>query len=312
MNPYRRLKHRLNTPYTVTVEPTTRCNSLCTYCARPKMVESGELEVGDMHISTFNQILKELENLENFSKLVFAGWGEPTLHSDLIDMLDLARSRYPHIRLCMLTNGITLTESLGKRLIDVGLDQLLISLNSFNPVKYESLNRVDAFDKVVSNINAFLVIKGAHNPRTIIQLLDIDMHQEDYDKFTEYWTPRLNGNDYLKFQAFESAGGRVEVSKYDSSPHTTPQYPCFHLWRDLTITRLGDVYPCWLGQAGGDSLKLGNLMEMGIADMMRGERLAKLRRLHKRSRYNAVQACIGCDLWMKSPRVFLKVGRRWI
>ncbi|KYH36094.1 MAG: tungsten cofactor oxidoreducase radical SAM maturase, partial [Candidatus Bathyarchaeota archaeon B23] len=59
------------------VEATTRCNAGCRHCFRLSV--PGGLTLGDMPWETYRRVLGEAVEC-GVKRLVFSGWGEPTVH----------------------------------------------------------------------------------------------------------------------------------------------------------------------------------------------------------------------------------------
>jgi MoaA/NifB/PqqE/SkfB family radical SAM enzyme len=105
------------------LEPTTRCNLSCLECLRRTWGQ----EPGEMAKETFAAILVQLQSFPHLRTIVFGGFGEPTLHPRLPQMVgELKRAR---LRVELITNGTLLTRPLAAALAEAGLDRLWISLD---------------------------------------------------------------------------------------------------------------------------------------------------------------------------------------
>jgi MoaA/NifB/PqqE/SkfB family radical SAM enzyme len=70
----------------VQIEITNRCNFRCEYCIR----NYWKAKQIDMDISTFRKIVDGFDNVERF---ILYGFGEPLLHKNIVEMLDIAKSK---------------------------------------------------------------------------------------------------------------------------------------------------------------------------------------------------------------------------
>lgn len=85
---------------------TNQCNMLCSHC----MIEGVSADGEEMDSSTFIRALGFAE--VSGSKLVLISGGEPSLHSRVIDFIDLAMSHPAAFIVVMATNGIRLMDDL--------------------------------------------------------------------------------------------------------------------------------------------------------------------------------------------------------
>ena len=131
------------------VEPTTRCNFTCGFCAGRKMDQS------DLPYETFARALQELPGLE---EIELHGQGEPMSHERFLDMADEARRR--GIRVSTITNGSLLTRRRIERLLACGIQSILVSIESPRSEEFARL-RGGRLEKVVAGIRALLAARRA-------------------------------------------------------------------------------------------------------------------------------------------------------
>lgn len=130
----------------VYLEPTSRCNLACVTCIRNSWHET----FGDMEWSTYETLINSLANFPDLKEIAFAGFGEPLLHEMLPDMVKLAHDK--GIRTGITTNATLLTPSLSARLIDAGLDQIIVSIDGTSDKSHESVRPGAVLNKIIRNI----------------------------------------------------------------------------------------------------------------------------------------------------------------
>jgi MoaA/NifB/PqqE/SkfB family radical SAM enzyme len=131
------------------VEPTTRCNFTCGFCAGRKMDQS------DLPYQTFARALQELPCLE---EIELHGQGEPMSHERFLDMADEARRR--GIRVSTITNGSLFTRKRIERLLASGIQSILVSIESPRSEEFARL-RGGKLEKVIAGIRALLEARRA-------------------------------------------------------------------------------------------------------------------------------------------------------
>ena len=109
-------------PYRIQIETTNRCNLTCAVCPRQRM----GLPERDLPLATYEAILDRLDGVR---ELNLTGWGEPLLHPELVQMIDLAKQKLPAAKMRFTTNGVLLTPETTDRLLAAGLDDLAVSID---------------------------------------------------------------------------------------------------------------------------------------------------------------------------------------
>jgi radical SAM protein with 4Fe4S-binding SPASM domain len=120
----------------IDISLTELCNRTCIFCPR---VTEEQYPNQSLHISTslLKKIGEELNEIKYQGSIVFAGFGEPMLYPNLIDIL----SYFKNIRLEIVTNGDTLTSKLIKKLINNGVDLICISM-------YDGEEQIEKFNNM--------------------------------------------------------------------------------------------------------------------------------------------------------------------
>lgn len=113
------------------IEPTRRCNMNCKHCNRKD-------DTGNISIEDFTRILNRFPYVDTVK---LQGLGEPLLHPQFKELLQICRDR-GH-KTMIITNG-----SLP---IPEGIDAVVISLETLDHEKYESLRGYN-LDRVITNI----------------------------------------------------------------------------------------------------------------------------------------------------------------
>jgi len=130
----------------VYVEITNKCNLSCATCMR----NVWDVKYGGMSAETFTRILASFEGLPHKPELFFGGYGEPLSHPHILDMIEQAKTAGHSVS--MISNGILLTEQVTRRLIDLRLNKLWVSLDGASPECYADVRLGDALPVVIENL----------------------------------------------------------------------------------------------------------------------------------------------------------------
>jgi MoaA/NifB/PqqE/SkfB family radical SAM enzyme len=157
-------------PRSLYVETTSRCNSRCETCI---LTFGGRESPRDLSHEGFRRIVDQFPILE---RVVLHGIGEPLLVRELPAMIRHAKARGAHV--LFNSNAITLTARWHAALVDAGLDELRVSLDASTPETYARVRGVDAFRKVVANLEAFGGYRQARGvERPVVSLWFTGMHE---------------------------------------------------------------------------------------------------------------------------------------
>ena len=147
---------RSRAPRTVVIEVSTRCNLSCRHCFR----RFSRLEERLMDSATLREVIDQCVSL-GVERVVFTGWGEPTTHPRLLDAVQELKER--GVEVAINTNGTTL-ESVADELVELGVDEVIVSLEAFDPGRYEEIRGV-SMDRVVGGLEALKAFREARSSR---------------------------------------------------------------------------------------------------------------------------------------------------
>lgn len=123
---------------------TERCNLRCQYC----MPEEGvPLTPGDQLLRTDEIVRLAKHFVRNGVRKIRLTGGEPTLRKDLLDIVGALSKLEGLEQVSMTSNGVTLSRTL-PQLVQAGLGQVNISLDTLHEKKYGFLSRRNGFHKV--------------------------------------------------------------------------------------------------------------------------------------------------------------------
>ncbi len=143
--------HSLNRLY---IEPTSRCNLACRTCIRNIWDEP----MGDMEWPVFERLAAEIPHFPHLESVMFGGFGEPTAHPRLLDMVRAVKSL--GLRAEMTTNATTLDDALVEGLLRERLNTLWISLDGATEESFEAIRTGASLSRVLDNIDRLGRLNG--------------------------------------------------------------------------------------------------------------------------------------------------------
>jgi MoaA/NifB/PqqE/SkfB family radical SAM enzyme len=138
-------------PRSLYLETTSRCNSLCQTCI---LTFGGREPQKDLRWDEFRRVVDQFPALD---RVLLHGIGEPLLNRELPRMVAHLKDRGATV--LFNSNAITLRTALAGALVDSGLDELRVSLDATTAATYERIRGVDAFAKVIGNLEAFAALR---------------------------------------------------------------------------------------------------------------------------------------------------------
>ena len=127
------------------VNVTNRCSNRCEFCIR----NNGDGAYGSdslwlSHEPSIDEVLDSVfsHNLENYSEVVFCGYGEPSCRLSVVrDVAISIKEKYPHVKIRINTNGQSdlIYKCDTAPMYEGVFDSVSISLNAPTPEKYQSI-----------------------------------------------------------------------------------------------------------------------------------------------------------------------------
>ena len=279
------------------IEPINTCNARCIMCG----IDFDKKKTTVLSDELLDKIASELAQYSgHVEKVKLYLDCEPLLDRNL--HLKIARLKDAGIKkVNIASNASILTTRRATDLINAGLDEIYITIDSMKKETFEAIRLRLNFDKVYDNTVNFIKLRDELNPDLSIrvQMILQELNADEGDAFADHWNPLLGPQDQVAVQRAHNWANAVEVMKFGDE-ETINNIPCIALWGTLCIHANGDVGLCCMDTT--TSIQLGNVNTESIADIWSGERLEDIREKHFSGRRNEIPICNGCTLWRNSKR----------
>ncbi|MUM77536.1 radical SAM protein [Pseudodesulfovibrio sp. F-1] len=277
-------------PKRVTLELTNQCNLNCTFCPRRYM----EKERGFLDFGLAQELIREMADHAPVTVVPFFR-GESLLHPQWYESLKLIQELQVG-EIQFTTNASLLDRKKSERVLDLGLSFISFSLDTLDPALYESSRRGSDYHLVMNNVLDFLELRDKLGVPTRVQVsaVETDLHRPGMDAFVEFWRDKV---DRVRIYAEHSSDGHPG-SIDEPLPEFEERLPCHKPFTDMVVYWNGQTACCnhdWTRLV--DGTPLGNVAELGIANVWRGEAYARLREAHRCGAFDGVTPCVGCDHW---------------
>ncbi len=138
-------ERQLCAPVNVTWEITNKCNLSCQHCLSAHQRADGS---ADMTFEQCRRFIDDLVQLRFFQ--VNNGGGEPFLREDIIEILEYAHKK--GLVTCVSTNGTMVDEALAKKLANMDLLYIQVSLDGATAETNDSIRGKGSYEKAISGI----------------------------------------------------------------------------------------------------------------------------------------------------------------
>lgn len=273
-------------PLHLDIEVTNKCNLRCTMCQVPfdSMVQ------GFMETELYERILAEVRS-HKLPSVKFNFRGEPLMNRDIATFVRLAKEA-GILEVQFNSNGTLLTEALSRELIEGGLDRIKFSVDAVTAELYEALRTGAKYERTVSKILRMIELRdsmGRALPSIQVQMVYMESNHDEVVRYIRFWEDKVNRMGFSRYRAGENVTGEKQRVERKGE-----RFPCHQLYQRLVVLFDGTVLMCC-----GDHKALhplGNVRYTPLADIWRGEALARVRNLHAQARYDAIEACRHCEV----------------
>lgn len=267
------------------LETTGRCNLNCPVC-----VERYRNFHMDQH--DFLSIAEANTDIFRNEWAWFDFSGEP-----LLDPLFFDRAWYMIDHLGMQvrisTNALLLTEENCRKLVEIGISYLVISVTTLNSRHYRDLRGVDALEQVLENTKRMKRIADEAGSPMLLQAVAIDTGENDLEEFLAYFHDL---GMLVGVHQFTHRARRVRKT-YDVAHLDIPRRGvCLGREQNIGILCNCDVVTCCCDFQGRNTL--GNLRDYhySVRELVDNGALERMFQNQKRGIYTG--ACADCGDWI--------------
>jgi hypothetical protein len=201
----------------------------------------------------------------------------------------------------MATNASGLTEKNARRLLEAGIDEVMLSIDSVERERYEQMRVGLNYDRVIENIRGFFGLRDEIRPECIVRLRGVSFHdlakeedRIDLDAWVNFWGPLRKPHDRIYMKRAHTWGNQRVVEGH-SPEYDWVYHPCVIPFSTMHITAMGTVALC--PQDYDATICFGDLTKETIVEVWNGEPVQAMRRLHLTGERNQVALCQGCRLF---------------
>lgn len=284
-------------PPMIILDVTNTCNLKCIHCPQPILQQQKGFKSLFMKWEHFQKIADEIATVDQSMLLRIAGDGEPTIHPQLVEMVQYAKKN-TKAAVNLTTNGLLVNREKADALLDAGIDLVDFSIDAYSKAAFEAVRRGGRYERLLGNIMGFLDRRNSKRAKTKVMVSFVVQKENahEVEAFRQFWTPLV---DRVLIRQLHSAVGQVKVEESQAlnNARTRERFPCPHLWKRMTIDFRGTVKYCAHDWVFEDGVKLGNIADDSLRDIWRGDVLREVRGHHINGTYPKGAVCTTCTDW---------------
>ena len=276
-------------PRMIDVELTSSCNFRCLMCPTGNLSLQRKAEFMDFPV--IYRILTQA--WKHGTGIRFIGWGEPTLHPNLHDAIDLA-TRYgllTHVN----TNGSKIDQDFARDLVRVGLSSIKFSFQGASRETYAEMRNTDFFDGMLGAIVAMREARGdgslpyiaASTTITYESPALVASFKRKMDKLVDQLTIGRTVFDFMDLKAVRLKPHEkrlLDGLKGMATNDRKHPNPCPEVFQKLSIHADGSVRVCCNDFSGVTNL--GNVMDAALEDIWRHPEIEAYRKRLAAKKYS--------------------------
>jgi radical SAM protein with 4Fe4S-binding SPASM domain len=299
-------------PVSIFIEPVSRCNYQCPLC--PIGARELKRELGTMSLDNFKIVLDNIG--PQVRTLALWNQGEPTINDALPEMIRYAHDR--DIYTMVASNGsLLLRRNLINRLIESGLDELILSIDGLTQETYQVYRIGGYLQTVVDGMKTLRKRRdelGSATPRIVMQWLPMKHNEHEipflHRKAEEWGADSIEIKTtqiYSDEQAEKFLPGMKELTRYERKGkrwETRRSYQsCKRLWLSTVIDWSGNVVPCCFDK--DEDFVLGNALMEDFEEIWSGAAYNQFRNTLL-TQGRVLDMCQNCTEGLKSYYIPLK------
>jgi len=227
--------------------------------------------------------------------VVLAGHGDPLLHPGFTDVCRRVRDAGV-CGLAVRTPLVELPEAAVEAMLETRVDLVEVLLDASCRDTYRTVNRLDAYDRVLANVERIQQARRTRlcpQPIVVCSLTRCSATLSDTEPFYDHWV-RQGG--WAVIHGYNDFAG---ILPPDTTLCLTPpvREPCRRLARSLSLLADGRVAQCGQDAVGGT--EVARWTEQPLEAIWRGSPLTRLRQAHAELDLRAYPMCRRCGEWFR-------------
>lgn len=299
----------LKKPFTVLLEPSSRCNFKCVQCFQGSKEDNYFTRSRmNMPLARFRRVIRQLQAWKGprIKVLKLSLYGEPLVNPDFCEMLRIAAKADVAERIETTTNASLLTRAIAEKLVKYGLDYARVSVYAPSQRRHEKITGSKmSIGAIHRNLMLLQEIKKRSNSKKpFICAKMLDTYGPENDRFLEMYRDAADEAYIDKPHNWIKTGSADFMKNYyradigaalgDLKLHSTRRAACPMAFTTMAVRSNGAVSPCCVDFIGGTNL--GNVDEQPLREIWNSDSWFEFQKMQLQGRKNENYSCSRCDI----------------
>ncbi|MFA5216561.1 radical SAM/SPASM domain-containing protein [Sulfuricurvum sp.] len=286
-------------PSQIIVDVTQYCNLACIHCPHGEFAKSEVFSGAHLDVELHKKLIDEIatDGLGYCQYIRYTANGETLIHPKIDEILEYA-CKNSKTKINVTTNGMLLSETKAKKLLDIGIDVFDISIDAFSNEVYSKIRVKGDLNQTKANVLKLidLIQKYSYKTKVVVSFVEQPFNSHEVKAFESFW--KKAGADFVVVRKLHSAGGAKKGIKSKMEEHMgqIERKPCVYPWERLVLTPLGTIGFCpadWKHQS-----EIADFRQYSIKEIWGGEFMQKLREAHLKNSFCGLDFCQQCPDWL--------------
>ena len=301
----------LHKPFTVLIEPSSRCNFRCIQCFQSVKTDSYFTQNrGNMTMARFQQAIEQLRNWPGpkIKVLKLCLYGEPLVNPAFCEMLRLAHDAGVAERIETTTNASLLSGNIAKKLVEWQLDYLRISIYASTQDRHSQITgSAMKIGRLHENLRVLQEVKKASgSERPFVSCKMLDAYGQENERFFELYRDVADElfldkpHSWIKVEDADFLNSyyqdKLATAVTDIKQHSTQRVACPMAFTTMAIRSNGDVSPCCVDFIGGTNL--ANVDDSNLQAIWNSGPWYSFQKMQLENRKHENPSCARCDFYL--------------
>ncbi len=283
------------------LETSRVCNAKCVFCP----VDVWNKDTPFMKDDLFEKCAVEIGQHSDWVEWVnISRAGEPLLDRKIVKRV--ARLKELGVKNVNLsTNASRLFPEVARGLIDAGLDEIWLSIDSVHPENYVKTRVGLKYEDTIANIKEMFRLRNELKPEMMVRVrgvatmdLESEEGRNELAYWETFWSKYREPHDRIYMKQPHNWGNQKDMESVygeDTADYGEIYHPCILPFSTMHITAMGEIALCAMDYDA--KAKLGNVQEKTIKEVWNNENFSRYRDMHATGKRNEEKMCVGCKLF---------------
>lgn len=269
------------------IDTISHCTLRCSMCPHKNLTRRKGVMSWELYIKIIDEIAAKKPDARIW--VTFAGEG--SILKDLPEKIAYGKSK-GLTDMVLNSNGTRLTEDFSKRLIQAGLDALMVGIDASTDETYQKLRIGGKLPETVANVLTYkrLLDKyGKEGQSMNVQFVQMPENEAELDDFVNFWNSQ---GIAVKIKPMVSWINKVDAANLLCNEI---RLPCYWICSVMAITDTGKVALC-----GADldcSMPMGDAVSDSLEHIW-NDHLKNIRQMHLNGEWEKLPViCAQCNDW---------------